>query len=70
LSVLSRPELHMKTLLSFLKSLLPTIEPQQERDERYLAGSVDIYDLERRMHDIDERGRGNLSPVALGLYAR
>jgi hypothetical protein len=60
----------MKTLLNLLKSLLPTIESQQERDEDYLAGAVDICDLERRMHDIDERGRGNVMPIALGLYAR
>jgi hypothetical protein len=60
----------MKTLLKFLESFLPVIEPQRERDERYLAGAVDIYDLERRMHDIDARGRGRQSPIAVGLYAR
>ncbi len=60
----------MKTILNILKSFLPTIASQQERDEDYLAGAVDICDLERRMRDIDERGRGNVAPIALGLYAR
>jgi hypothetical protein len=60
----------MTTLLNFLKSFLPVIESQHELDEAYLAGAVDIYDLERRMREIDERGRRNPSPIALGLYAR
>jgi hypothetical protein len=60
----------MTTFLSFLKSFVPAIESREERNERYLADAVDIYDLERRMREIDERDRGNLSPVALGLYPR
>jgi hypothetical protein len=60
----------MKTLLNLLNSFLPTIESQQERYGDYLAQAVDNFDLERRMHDIDERGRGNVMPIALGLYAR
>jgi Protein of unknown function (DUF3563) len=60
----------MTNLLNFLKSLLPSIESQQERDEAYMAQAVDIYDLERRMREIDERGRRDWSPIAAGLYAR
>jgi Protein of unknown function (DUF3563) len=60
----------MTTILNFLKSFIPTIESAQERDEAYLAGSVDIYDLERRMREIDERGRGTPSPIAFGLHTR
>ena len=67
---LIRSELNMKTLLNFLRSLLPTIPSQEERDEAYFAAAVDNHDLERRMRDVDERGRGSWSPVALGLYAR
>ena len=37
----------------------------QDRDNRYLAESVDIYDLERRMRQIDS-GRDN--PYAIGAY--
>jgi len=58
-------------LLQALKSLLPSIESQTERDEAYLAGSVDIYDLERRMREVDERGRSPAAAgIALGLYTR
>ena len=60
----------MNTLLSILKSLRPSIESQQERDDAYVAAAVDLYDLERRMRDIDARGRNNWSPIAYGLYAR
>ena len=60
----------MTTLLKFLKSLLPTVESQQERDDAYMAADVDIPDLERRMREIDARGRANWSPIAYGLYAR
>jgi hypothetical protein len=60
----------MTSLLNFLKSFLPAIESQKERDEAYMADAVDIYDLERRMREIDERGRRNWSPIVDGLYAR
>jgi hypothetical protein len=44
-------------LFGLIQAILPEIEPQQARDEAYLAESVDIYDLERRMREIDQRGR-------------
>ena len=59
----------MTTLLNYLSSILPSIESQEERDEAYLAGSVDIYDLERHMREIDDRGR-RPSAIAVGLYNR
>jgi hypothetical protein len=59
----------MKNLLDLLKSLRPTIESAQDRDAAYLAGAVDICDLERRLRVIDSRGRGAWSPIAHGLYA-
>ncbi|MCE9658959.1 MAG: DUF3563 domain-containing protein [Burkholderiales bacterium] len=60
----------MNTLLNFLKSLRPSIESQQERDDAYIAAAVDLYDVERRMREIDARGRKNWSPIAYGLYPR
>lgn len=60
----------MTTLLNILKSLRPSIESQQERDAAYMAGAVDLNDLERRMREVDARGRTNWSPIAYGLYAR
>jgi len=59
----------MTTLLNLLKSLRPSIESQQDRDDAYVAGAVDICDLERRLREIDDRGRRDRSPIAHGLYA-
>ena len=56
-------------LLGLFQAILPEIEPQQARDQAYLAESVDIYDLERRMREIDQRSRsagGDLT-FSLGL---
>jgi len=54
---------------SLLKSLMNLFDfsatPAQDRDDRYLAESVDIYDLERRMRQVDS-GRHNL--YAMGAY--
>jgi hypothetical protein len=40
-------------LFGLIQAILPEIEPQQARDQAYLAQSVDIYDLERRMREIE-----------------
>ncbi|MCK7498776.1 MAG: DUF3563 domain-containing protein [Comamonadaceae bacterium] len=59
------------TVVQILKALLPEIESQHERDEHYLAASVDDCDLERRLHEIDDRGRDvSTQAIALGLYER
>ena len=60
----------MNALLHSLKSFFPSVQSQQERDEAYMADAVDLYDLERRMREIDARGRTNWSPIAHGLYPR
>jgi hypothetical protein len=60
----------MFKLLHLLQSLLARHQPRHEYDEEYLAEAVDIYDLERRMRAIDERGRNGLSAIAIGLYPR
>ena len=59
----------MSKLFGLIQAILPEIEPQRARDEAYLAESVDIYDLERRMREIDQRSRsagGDLT-FSLGL---
>jgi hypothetical protein len=58
------------TILQFLKFFLPTFESQRDLDEAYLAQAADVQDLERRMRDIDARGRHGLSAAAVGMYAR
>ena len=50
--------------------MLPEIEPQRNRDQAYLAQSVDIYDLERRMREIDQRGRSAASDLTFSLGLR
>jgi hypothetical protein len=56
----------MFSLLQSIKNLFnasPSVE--QDRDDKYLADSADLYDLERRMRQIDS-GRHNL--YAIGAY--
>jgi hypothetical protein len=60
----------MSSLLQLLQSLLPSVESQSERDEAYLAGAVDIHDLERRMRSIEQRGRDHDAAITVGLYNR
>ena len=57
-------------LLGLIEAILPEIEPQQARDQAYLAESVDIYDLERRMREIDQRGRSAANGLNFSLGLR
>ena len=45
----------MLNWIALLWACLPKFKSQQDRDEAYLNDAVDVYDLERRMHDIDRR---------------
>ena len=59
---------------SFLKSLsgLFHLSPQapQDRDAEYLAQATDLYDLERRMRELDS-GRHNLYSIgSYGIFMR
>ena len=60
----------MSKLLGLFQAMLPEIEPQQSRDQAYLAESVDIYDLERRMREIDQRGRTAANDLTFSLGLR
>jgi len=56
----------MFSILKSIKSLFSvSASVEQDRDEQYLAEAADIYDLERRMRQIDS-GRHNL--YAIGSY--
>ncbi|MBX3604341.1 MAG: DUF3563 family protein [Piscinibacter sp.] len=59
----------MQDLLNLLHALLPRVASQQERDAAYLAAAADTPDLERRLREIDARGR-RWSPLEHGLYPR
>ena len=60
----------MFTLIHLLKSLFARSEPALHHDEAYLAESVDIPDLGRRMRALDDRARNPWSGITLGLYNR
>ncbi|HZT56642.1 MAG TPA: DUF3563 family protein [Burkholderiaceae bacterium] len=56
----------MFSVFQSIKNLFSvSANPAQDRDDQYLAESSDIYDLERRMRQIDS-GRHHL--YAIGAY--
>jgi|SoiMetStandDraft_5_1073268.scaffolds.fasta_scaffold672276_1 hypothetical protein len=57
----------MSDFLEFLKKLAPVMPSQRERDEAYLAEAQNLADLERRIRDIEARGRHAISDVPFGL---
>ena len=56
----------MSTLYALIKALFPHIPTEQEREEAYLAESVDAQDLERRLREIDQRGQTQGRGVVFG----
>ena len=45
----------MSRLASLIQALIPRFPTRQELDEAYLNDAVDIFDIERRMAEIDHR---------------
>jgi hypothetical protein len=45
----------MYNLIGLIKALIPHMLTQEELDQAYLNESVDIFDVERRMAEIDQR---------------
>ena len=60
----------MSKFFGLIQAILPEIEPQQARDQAYLEQSVDIYDLERGMREIDQRGRSSANDLTFSLGLR
>jgi hypothetical protein len=60
----------MFPFMHFIHSLVTHLRSHANTDEAYLAESVDIVDLERRMRLLDQRGRNPQGGIALGLYTR
>ena len=60
----------MSKFFGLIQAILPEIEPQQTRDQAYLEQSVDIYDLERRMREIEQRGRSSANDLTFSLGLR
>jgi hypothetical protein len=63
--------LSMSSLLMVVKNLFQrSATIPQDRDEKYLAEAADIYDLERRIRQVDS-GRHNLYAVGdYGIFMR
>jgi hypothetical protein len=57
----------MSKLFELIQALIPRVETQAERDQAYLNDSVDIYDLERRMREIDSRANTLATGLRFGL---
>jgi hypothetical protein len=60
----------MSKLIELIQALFPRFETQAERDEAYLNEAVDIYDLERRMREIDARATTLATGLRFGLVLR
>ena len=45
----------MSKLIELIKAFLPKLRSQKDREFAYLSDAVDIYDLERRMGEVDKR---------------
>jgi len=60
----------MFSLFQPLKAFLVGPPSQREADDAYLSQSVDICDLERRMREIDQRGRGPVYGLSAGLFVQ
>jgi Protein of unknown function (DUF3563) len=61
----------MSSVFQSIRNLFQvSASPEQDRDDQYLADSADIYDLERRMRQLDS-GRHNLYAIgAYGIFMR
>lgn len=58
----------MSTLRKFIEALFSSVPSLRETKQAYLADAVDIYDLERRMLEIDARGRGRSEWPTVGVW--
>ena len=58
----------MSILHKFIEALFSSVPSLRETKQDYLAEAVDIYDLERRMREIDARGRGSSEWPTVGVW--
>jgi hypothetical protein len=57
----------MSIVIQLIKALTPSIRSQKDLDDVYLSESAGVYDLERRMREIDQRGHRPSRGLACGL---
>ena len=56
----------MSKLIERIKALIPIIKSQKDLDDAYLSQSADVYDLERRMRQIDAASRDTARSLIFG----
>ena len=56
----------MSKLIELIKALVPSFQSQKDLDEAYLAKSANMFDLERRMREIDTTARDNARSLVFG----
>jgi hypothetical protein len=47
----------MSKPIEFIKALVRSFKSEKDQDSAYLSEAVDVYDLERRMREIDFRAK-------------
>ena len=61
----------MFSVIQSIKNLFNvSANPAQDRDDQYLAQSADIYDLERRMRQIEAGQRALTNSGPYGIFMR
>lgn len=60
----------MTSLLRALTGLFSRVPTEQDRDAAYLAQAADIYDLERRMRQLDSVGHSLYARGPYGIFMR
>jgi hypothetical protein len=58
----------MSSLIQLFQALVPHLPSEDERDEAYLNQAVDLRDLERRMREVEARGRADTVGLVQGLF--
>jgi Protein of unknown function (DUF3563) len=58
---MSLTENDIMNIRPFLHALFPSLQSQSEIEETYLAKAVDSEDMERRLREIERRGRSEMS---------
>ena len=56
----------MSKFIRLIKALTLSAKSQKDLDNAYLSESTDVYDLERRMREVDLRGRSSARALTFG----
>jgi len=58
----------MSIFFQLIKALTLHIKSQKGADDAYLSESTDVYDLERRMNELDQRSCNGPSGMSYGVH--